>query len=413
MSARDHRIEAPRVLVVDADPFMAASAVQMLAHVGVSDVRTARDSADALALLERPLGNPDLILCALDGNGQDGLVLIRALADRAFHGQVVLTSGSDYRVMASLAAVAAESGLRIAATLSTPLEPAALGRMLADFRSAAPVAPDDAPEWLPPAIDLAGLDARVAAGAPMLAIQPLVSLSDRQVVGGEVLIRWNDAEHGVVAPAAIIAAAEATGRIDAVTNEVFRQAAEWVGYWNRMGTHVRVSVNVSIRNLDHPDLPGRLLQVCDAAGIAPEQVVIEITESGLVDASAVARGVIARLHLHGFGLSIDNFGTGYSSVEDLRDGPFSELKIDGFFLRGVHDSTDARDLIEAATARGRAVGLPLVVEGIETLEDWQLAQRLDCDLAQGYYIATPMDPALFLSWKDGWDRAIAHARVAV
>lgn len=411
MSTLDQRIEAPRVLVVDGDPFMAANAVQMLAHAGISDVRVARDSADALAIVERPLGTPDLIVCALDGNGQDGLLLIHSLADRAFHGQVVVTSGSDYRMMASLAAVAAESGLRVAATLSTPLDSAALGRMLADFRSTAPEGAG--PEWLPPAIDLAGLDARLAAGAPMLAIQPLVMLGDRRVVGGEVLIRWNDAEHGVVAPAAIIAAAEATGRIDAVTNEVFRQAAAWFGYWNRMGTHLRVSVNVSIRNLDRVDLPGRLLTLCETAGIAPEQMVIEITESGLLESSAVARGVIARLHLHGFGLSIDNFGTGYSSVEDLRNGPFSEVKIDRQFLRGVHDSIDARELIEAAIARGRAVGLPLVVGGIETLEDWQLAQQLDFDLAQGYYIATPMDPALFLSWKAGWDRAIAHSRVAV
>jgi EAL domain-containing protein (putative c-di-GMP-specific phosphodiesterase class I) len=129
-----------------------------------------------------------------------------------------------------------------------------------------------------------------------------------------------------------------------------------------------------------------------------EQIVLEITETSLVDCMGAALGVLARLRLKGFGLSIDDYGTGFSSMQQLARIPFTELKIDRSFVHGAHQRSNLRVILQSALDMARQLDLVTVAEGIETMEDWHLLQECGCGIGQGYLIAKPMAASAFPLW---------------
>jgi len=135
-------------------------------------------------------------------------------------------------------------------------------------------------------------------------------------------------------------------------------------------------------------------------GLEARQIVLEITESSVVDCMGVALGVLARLRLKGFGLSIDDYGTGFSSMQQLARIPFSELKIDRAFVHGAHQRTNLRVILQSALDMSRQLGLVTVAEGIETLEDWQLVRDSGCGVGQGFLVAPAMPAEQLPEWID-------------
>jgi EAL domain-containing protein (putative c-di-GMP-specific phosphodiesterase class I) len=153
---------------------------------------------------------------------------------------------------------------------------------------------------------------------------------------------------------------------------------------------VRLSVNVSTHALTDPAAADRYQAIVTGYGIAPEDVVLEITESTVMTDAARGLGVLARLRLKGFGLSIDDFGTGYSSLAQLSQIPFTELKIDREFVTDAHAQPRKRAVVEASMDLARKLGLSTVAEGVETVEDWQMLAELGCDVAQGWLVSRPV-----------------------
>ena len=237
----------------------------------------------------------------------------------------------------------------------------------------------------------AGLRRAVVTGEIELHYQPTFALRDGAPVGLEALARWRHPTRGLLGPDAFIDLAEETGLIVPLGKQILTTALHQMPREPIAGSGpLRVSVNLSARQLMHPDLEATVSQALDEAGVAPGRLALEITESVLLTDSAAMRGVIAHLKQLGVDLSLDDFGTGHSSMDYLKFLPVDELKIEKRFVAGLLTDDRDRAIISAITHLAHDLGLRVVAEGVETPEQAERLRELGCDVGQGYYFGRPM-----------------------
>ena len=393
------KLESLRVLLVDDDEFVLEFVEDMLHSLGVKIVSRALDGIAALAAIDNAIKSPQLLICDLNMPGMDGIEFLRHLADRHFEGGVIISSGGDRRVIKTVESLVQAHKLRFLGTLQKPVEEAALLTTLINFTGAELNTSYGQILNLTPEEIRAGLETDQVETY----FQPKVTVADRRVVGAECLVRWRHPERGLVQPVAFISVAEEHGLIDGLTMAVFSKAMTHLSEWTRLGHDLKVSVNVSMDNLNRLDLPEVFADIAGRAGVKPERVILEMTESRLMNDIATSLEIITRLRLKGFGLSIDDFGTGYSSMEKLKQLPFTELKVDRTFVFGATKDGVARAILESSVQMGHALGMNVVAEGAETQEDWDLLAALGCDEVQGYIAARPMPAEEFIAWKMRWE----------
>jgi EAL domain-containing protein (putative c-di-GMP-specific phosphodiesterase class I) len=199
--------------------------------------------------------------------------------------------------------------------------------------------------------------------------------------------------------------AEASGQIDALSDTVTRQAVAQMGQWRERGIDAEVAINLSGRNLHEEALADRLDGLCRQAGIAGDRITIEVTESAAMADPLRALDILTRLRIKGFKLSIDDFGTGFSSLVQLHRLPFSELKIDRSFVQECNRSRDARIIVKTMIELAHNLDMSVVAEGVETRDVLDTLSDLGCDVAQGYGLAPPMDAGRVPDWLEQWDAA--------
>lgn len=232
--------------------------------------------------------------------------------------------------------------------------------------------------------------------------QPKVAVSDKRVIGVESLVRWRHKERGLIPPVAFIPVAEENGLIDALTDAVLVQATEQGGKWHASGYDIKVAVNISVDSLDRLDLPEYVVDMAAANGLDPSHIVLEVTETKLMQDIKSPLEILTRLRLKGVALSIDDFGTGHSSMEQLKRIPFTELKIDRAFVYGATHDASARAILESSITLAKSLGMSTVAEGVENQEDWDLIAKLGVDVVQGFFIAKPMPADEFNAWLAEW-----------
>jgi diguanylate cyclase len=240
-------------------------------------------------------------------------------------------------------------------------------------------------------------------------LQPQVDLSDGRVVGAEALVRWQHPVRGLLSPAALLPAAEQAGLLrplaDAVLELSLSAAALW---WPEQ--RVPVSVNLSAANVTDLDLPGKVAQALVRHGLPPQALTLELVEDTLMADPERGRTVLGQLRRLGIRTSIDDYGTGYSSLAYLRHLPADELKLDRSLTADVDYDRRAAAIVKHTVALAHELGLSLVAEGVEDVETFQGLQALGCDVAQGYAIARPMPVEDFLLWLEEPSWALADDR---
>jgi diguanylate cyclase (GGDEF)-like protein/PAS domain S-box-containing protein len=225
--------------------------------------------------------------------------------------------------------------------------------------------------------------------------QPLVDVQTGETKGFEALVRWEQPGVGLVPPDEFIPLAEESGHIVSVGAWVLATALTDAQYWRSTiagAADLRIAVNLSARQLQHPGLVDMVAAALASSGIDPAAVELEITETVLMDDVKSSLETLTRLRRLGVGIAIDDFGTGYSSLSYLRQLPVTTLKLDGTFIDGLGGPADehSRPIVETIIALGRALGLTVVAEGVETPQQLSALQRLDAPLGQGYHWARPM-----------------------
>ncbi len=234
--------------------------------------------------------------------------------------------------------------------------------------------------------------------------QPKVDLKMRTVVGAEALLRWPHARRGYISPADYIEQAEQTGIIRPLTRWVLDRAASEARSWERAGKPLPVAVNVSRRSLHDMRLIDEVGDALQAHGLPPSRLLVEVTETAMMEeerAGDVLRGLTSR----GIGVSIDDFGMGFTSLGLLRNLRVAELKIDQSFIKGMAgDSGEDTAIVRSTADLAHNLGINVVAEGVEDQWTLDLLETFGCDQAQGYHIGRPMASAAFLEWlgTSGW-----------
>jgi len=231
--------------------------------------------------------------------------------------------------------------------------------------------------------------------ALQLFYQPKLDLAAGRISGVEALIRWRHAKRGFVPPDAFIGLAEETGNIQRLTRWVLNAGIAQAAIWRQMGLALKISLNLSVRDLADEGLPERIGTLLAAHGVPADSLVLEVTESAIMGKPDAAIAVLRRLANQGIALSVDDFGVGQSSLNYLRRLPVSELKIDKSFVFKLADTPDDRTIVQSVVELGHRLGYGVTAEGIEDEASLALLAEYGCDYGQGYHIGKPMPADVF------------------
>jgi len=232
--------------------------------------------------------------------------------------------------------------------------------------------------------------------------QPIIYLRNGKLMGYEALLRWDHPEEGMIPPDIFIPFAEQHQMMFEVTQILFEKVLNEQAHWNH-SRRTMISLNISPSSLPEDDLSTLLNPLTTDEIINRKQVILEITETAILENPVSSGALIHRLKAEGFSFALDDFGTGYSSLTNLRDLPFSELKVDKSFIQNL-DAQRSNDhiLIDAILSIAYAFGAFVVAEGIETKETLAQLQSMNCYAGQGYLFAKPMPATAIDSWHAQW-----------
>ena len=410
-----------KLLILD-DEITIAMTVAAIAELAGIEARFTTDPSEFFRLLEE--WHPTHIALDLIMPEMDGVEVMVSLAKRRCEARIIITSGVGSRVLDAAGRSAAEHGLHIAGMLSKPFSPAALRALLLD-----PDARLDSrsgmQEFVQPQQHHAKLgpdDLRraLAENQLFLVYQPQVSAETNQVLGFEALVRWRHPAHGTVMPDSFIPMAETSGLIDQLTDRVLELGLDWLSrsFPNQKpraegrvtdGSEITLSVNMSASTLGDRDFVQEALGACELHGVDPTCLILELTETSAMRDPAASLDQLTRLRMKGFQLSIDDFGTGFSSILQLARLPFSELKIDKSFVMTVMHSIESRAVVRSVAGLGHSLGLRVVAEGVEDGATLEFLKGIGCDVAQGFFIARPMPGEAVAGWLAGRQEPAAGA----
>ncbi len=234
--------------------------------------------------------------------------------------------------------------------------------------------------------------------------QPKIDVRTARMVGAEALIRWTHRKLGSMNPTEFIGVAEQTGFIGRISNWVLEEAVAQLATWREHGIDLSVSINLSAHDVSEDSLPARIRRALERSGASPASLAIEVTESVVMENPEHAAELLQRVRDLGVGISIDDFGTGHSSLAQLRTLPSDELKIDRTFIRQLRVGTPDEVIVRTTIELAHSLGLRVVAEGVEDRITWEILARHGCDVAQGYWMGRPMAPCEFVEWLDRFEK---------
>ncbi|HSV51630.1 MAG TPA: EAL domain-containing protein, partial [Burkholderiaceae bacterium] len=256
----------------------------------------------------------------------------------------------------------------------------------------------------------AELSTAIREGQLQLAYQPKVWLEGKELAGVEALLRWNHPKRGWISPMEFIPLAESTELIHPLTRWVIGEAMEQILLWQKQGRPLKVAVNISTNNLQDPDFTEYVKDLLQRKGVPAELLELEITEGALARNPEIVLRRLQDLRATGLGLSLDDFGTGFSSLSYVSQFPFTSIKIDKSFVSALLSSPRDRQVAESTISLGRKLDLQTIAEGVEDDATASALLALECDIAQGYLFAKPMLATEFEAWRAEHEAMLAEAR---
>jgi EAL domain-containing protein (putative c-di-GMP-specific phosphodiesterase class I) len=342
---------------------------------------------------------PEIITIDLVMPTLDGVEIMRLLAERKCKARIVISSGMGTRVLDAAERSASQHGLDIAGVISKPITKEALRLLVGEGSEPKQPAAADKHSAHRDEVEItkSALQGALDRHEFVMAYQPKIECKSGAPAGFEALVRWKHPTMGIVMPDHFIPVAEGVGLIDELTVQIFDQSLAWFSN-SFANSKLKLSLNISARSLVDIHLADVLTSLCREYLVAPERVVLELTESSAMVDPILSLDLLTRLRVKGFQLSIDDFGTGYSSMVQLVRLPFSEIKVDRSFVMQAEQSQESRTVIKSIVDLGHSLGLVVTAEGVEDLSTLNYLNSLGCDLAQGYFIARPMAGEAARAW---------------
>ncbi|PIL39646.1 EAL domain-containing response regulator [Massilia psychrophila] len=387
-------------LVAEADPAQRLAMVDMLGRLGARQVTEVHDGHTALRCFQdafTPTVNVAIIDLALPG--MDGLELIRTLAAMNCRARLIVVGAQTGNLMFSVETMAQAYGFDLLGTMTKPVSNARLASLLDNYTPPV-LAANRTPKGPSFTFSEVGIGLQARQFEPFF--QPKIELQTGQVKGLEAFARWRHPEHGVLGPSAFIDALEQNNRIDFLDWSMIEKSVERCRQFHDQGIPISISINLAPETLAHPAFMQQIGACVNRHRLLPDYITFEMPESSVLttDPSFVER--LVRLRMAGYGLAIDDYGTGRSNLQLLARIPFSELKIDRSFVDGASKKRALGTVLSSCLGLARSLDRMSVAVGVETKQDWDFLQGLGCTYAQGYHIARPMEADAFPGWLEDW-----------
>ncbi|MCE5980365.1 EAL domain-containing response regulator [Pseudomonas wadenswilerensis] len=387
-----------KVLILEDHPFQLMALHQMLNANGVFDVLTAESVEGARQTLSRR-GRVDIAICDLHMDGQDGLELIRHLADSGLAAALIILSSAERGVLDSVADLARQLGLRVLGSLQKPACSVSLHKLLRRYL--------DEPGDTPPAVavpvhaELLALSADEVAQSKaqwVVHYQPKVGF-DGTLAGVEALVRWQHPSLGLLGPGQFFPLVEGAGLLETLSWHVLDQALAFsVRFREHKGQPLPVAVNIAPQMLVRDDFAAQVIAALQRHDVPASALTLEVIETHGCQLDSTQLEGLLHLRILGCQLSIDDFGMGVSNLQRLLELPFSELKLPSEFVRGMADDGRKAAVVAGALIMARRMDLKVVVEGVETVDDLMAIKALGSPVMQGYFIARPMAGEDLCQW---------------
>lgn len=388
-------------LVAEDDAFQRRWMNVMLSNLGAGSIVEASSGLAALDLLLDPERRIDVSIIDLSMAGMDGIELIRHLAKDQHPTSVILVSALDSALLFSVEVMSKAYGIDMLGAIAKPATPEALEALIRQYR---PPRARQHLDAIVPQFALAAIQRGLAAREFTPLFQPKVELATGQVKGVEAFARWRHPEFGIIAPAAFIPVLEEQGDMEVLAWTMIEHSVAACLAWLNQGLSLTCSINVSPLSLEKDGFAERLAHYVLQHGLDPQYLILEVTESAAVTNEPCFLENIARLRMKGFNLSVDDFGAGHSSMQQLLRIPFSELKIDRSFVSGASQNHFMEMVLSSSFELCRKLNRQSVAVGVETRQDWDFLVKLGCSCAQGYYIARPMEASVIPGWMTEWSQ---------
>ncbi|MCG8613926.1 MAG: EAL domain-containing response regulator [Pseudomonadales bacterium] len=393
-------------LVVDDSTLFQNLIKAELTDLQVQTIRVCNDGREALALVEHNPDQFDCIITDLHMPKMDGLQFLEALGKAAYRGGVIIASSLEERIIQLAVNIALNQKLHLIGSLNKPIMPDKLAQLC--YRTA------QRQRLLQPDIVLIKkriLNDALLKNRVIPYFQPKIRFNEKKIAGLEVLARLDLInQHEIVAPNRFIPVAEKFGFIDQLTNCLFEKTLpQYKTLQTELQTpNLKLAFNLCATQLTDSTLPDRLCQYCDQYGVRQENIVLEVTERKIVS-DTVQLMTLDRLRIHGFGLSLDDFGTGYTNVRQLREYPFTEIKVDKSLVNQIHDDRVSQIILRALIDLAHEYHMDIVVEGIEDIREYQYLEHFSDLVAQGFLISRPKSYEELIRWSHAWqNRPTAH-----
>jgi EAL domain-containing protein (putative c-di-GMP-specific phosphodiesterase class I)/CheY-like chemotaxis protein len=387
-------------LVAEGDQVQRHALADILVHLGVGRITQAPDGHTALRHFSAGITPAvDIAIIDLALPGMDALELIRRLADARCRAGIIIVGAQTNAVLFSVESMADAYGINVLGAIGKPVIGARLEALITHY-----VAPSDKPAAR--AADKPLSFAEVGQGLQAREFdpffQPKIELETGQVKGLEMFARWRHPLYGVLGPASFMQALEENKRIDFLDWSMIEKSVAACRTLHDQGIPISFSINVDQGTLAHPQFMDQIGACLARHRIMPDYITFEMTESAVLTTDPHFLERLLRLRMKGFGLAIDDYGTGRSNLQLLARIPFSELKIDRSFVDGASKKQAIGTVLRSCLGLARSLDRRSVAVGVETKQDWDFLQGLGCTYAQGYYIAKPMPLEEFPAWLADW-----------
>ncbi|WP_371355676.1 EAL domain-containing protein [Pseudomonas chlororaphis] len=384
-----------RILVLEKHSVQRSAVVAALQQLGVYDIVQASSGEQALALMQRQ-GRVDVALCDLAHKGMDCLDFLNCAGQLSMVRAVILYCDFQPQLRRAIEQMASFSGLELLGTLSTPIQAKALQKILQRYqRQCLVTASTPSPATTLPNEE--DIRRGLALGEFRAFFQPKFFLANGQVAGAEVLARWQHPSKGLLLPRDFLAAVLAYDLIDEMFKQLLEQGLSLLGMLQRDRRPLEMSFNLHASQLQDPGLTDHIRQALKRHGVAAANLTFELAENGLLEIQPRTQESLLRLRVMGCGLSIDDFAVGFSSLKLLCQLPFTEIKLDGEFVRSIHEPR-SKAVIASTVALARALNMALVIEGVSKQQECHALINMGCELGQGFYYAQPMSSHELLTW---------------